>query len=78
MHDYTLRIADSDKAIALLNYLKTLDFVEITKANDWWDDLSKESKENIQLGLNDFELGNTHSDEDVRKSIHKRILDSKV
>ena len=78
MHDYTLRLTDSDKAIALLNYLKTLDFVEISKTNDWWDDLSEKSKENIQLGLDDLEIDNTHSDEDVRKSIHKRILSANV
>ncbi|MCC7453187.1 MAG: hypothetical protein IT222_03385 [Crocinitomix sp.] len=41
--------------------------------DDWYDDLSKEEKRAIQKGLNDLKKGNTHSSDDVRKSILKRI-----
>ena len=41
--------------------------------DDWYDDLSKEEKGAIDKGLSDLTKGNTHSSEDVRKSIRKRI-----
>ena len=62
--------------MALLNYLKTLDFIKITKTTDWWDELSTEDKKSIQQGLDDLENNNIHSDEDVKKSIKKRILNA--
>lgn len=77
MQNYTLRIPENNKAFALLNYLKTLDFIEIEKTIDWWDELSQENKNDIEQGLNDFENGNVHSDEDVRKNIRQRIFNSK-
>ena len=74
MQEYHLKISeDSDKALALLDYLKTLDFVQLTKANDWWDGLSKKNKESIQKGENDLERGHTFSNEEVSKSIRQRI-----
>ncbi|MCF8298595.1 MAG: hypothetical protein K9J13_13695 [Saprospiraceae bacterium] len=77
MQDYTLRISENNsKAKALLNYLKTLDFIEISQTVDWWDELSDENKKAINKGLNDLEKGNTHTDEEVRKSIHQRILNA--
>lgn len=79
MQNYTLTIPEnSNKALALLNYLKTLDFIEITKTVDWWDELSMENKKAINQGLDDLENGNTHTDEKVRESIHKRILNAQA
>ncbi|OQX81879.1 MAG: hypothetical protein B6D64_01530 [Bacteroidetes bacterium 4484_276] len=78
MQDYTLTISEkSNKALALLNYLRTLDFVEITKTNDWWDELSQENKNAIQQGIYDLDNGNIHTDEEVRKNIRQRILNAK-
>lgn len=78
MQDYTLSIPeDSNKALALLNYLKTLDFVSITKSKDWYNELNQEQIQSINKGLEDIENGNTHTDEDVRESIHQRILKAK-
>jgi len=77
MQEYTLSISENNsKALALLNYLKTLDFVSITKTTDWFEELSQEQKEAIDKGLEDIENGNVHKDKDVRKSIHQRILNA--
>ena len=78
MEDYTLRIPEENsKALALLTYLKSLDFIELSKTTDWWDEISKENKAAIQKGLDDVENGRVHSDEEVRKSIRQRILKAK-
>lgn len=67
----------NSKALALLNFLKTLDFIEIKKAADWWEELSQEQINAVNKGLEDLENGNTHADEEVRKSIRNRILKAK-
>tara|TARA_R110001592_G_scaffold178589_1_gene419715 strand:+ start:1213 stop:1455 length:243 start_codon:yes stop_codon:yes gene_type:complete len=78
MEDYTLRISENNsKALALLNYLKTLDFVELSKTTDWWDEISTENKQSIERGLDDLKNNRVHSDEDVRKSVRERILNAK-
>ena len=79
MQNYTLSVPEnSNKALALLNYLKTLDFIKISKSVDWWDELSQENINAINRGLDDLENGNTHTDEDVRKKIHQRILNAQT
>ena len=79
MEDYTLIIPDNNsKALALLNYIKTLDFVELTKTKDWWDELSEENKKSIQKGLDDIENGRVHSDEKIRAGVRQRILKAKM
>ena len=78
MADYTLKIAEKNaKALALLNYIKTLDFVELTKATDWYDELTAENKASIDRGLDDLKNDRIHSDEEVRKSARERILNAK-
>jgi hypothetical protein len=78
MEDYTLRISENNsKASALLTYLKTLDFVELSKTTDWGDDISIENKASIERGLDDLKKGRVHADEDVRKSVRARILNAK-
>ena len=78
MEDYTLRISENNsKASALLTYLKTLDFVELSKTTDWWDEISIENKASIERGLDNLKNGKVHSDEDVRKSVRERILNAK-
>ncbi len=75
MQNYTLKLKETDaKSIALINYLKTLDFVELSKDGDWWDELEIESKSSIERGLNDIKNTKTHSDENVRSAVRKRIL----
>ncbi len=78
MQNYTLTIPENDsKAIALLNYLKTLDFLNITKDKDWYEELSQEQLKSINYGLDDLEKTRTHTDHEVRKAIHERILNAK-
>ena len=78
MEDYTLRISEKNsKAIALLNYLKTLDFVELSKTTDWWDEISTDNKASIERGLDDLKNGNIHTDKDVRENVRQRILNAK-
>lgn len=80
MADYTLKISEKNaKAIALINYLKTLDFIELTKSKpvDWWDELSEENKASIERGLDDLNNNRVQSDEEVRKIVRERILKAK-
>jgi hypothetical protein len=75
MQNYTIKISENNaKAVALINYLKTLEFVELTKASDWWDELGTENKASIERGLDDFKTGRTYQDNEVRNSIRERIL----
>ncbi len=75
MQNYTLKLSENNnKALALLNYLRTLDFIEIYKTTDWYDELNFKQKESINKGVEDLENGNTYADEDVRKDIHQRII----
>jgi len=70
MADYTLKISEKNtKALALLNYLKTLDFVELTKSVDWWDELSEDNKKAIEKGIKQADEGKLISNEDARKRI---------
>jgi predicted alpha-1,6-mannanase (GH76 family) len=46
------------------------------KTSDWWDSLSIEQQEIVNKGLADLETGNFYTDEEVRKSIHQRILEA--
>ena len=70
MEDYTLRIPEKNsKALALLNYLKTLDFIELTKSVDWWDELSEDNKKAIEKGIKQADEGKFTSNEDARKRI---------
>ena len=79
MNSYSIKILEKDsKAIALINYLKTLDFVEVVEEKDWWDGLGIESKATIERGLDDLKNNNVHKDQDVRNSIREKILNAKV
>ena len=69
---------NNNKALALLNYLKTLDFIKIYKTTDWYDELNIKHKESVKKGIEDLESGNTFADEDVRKEIHQRILKARA
>ncbi len=79
MQDYTLKLSENNnKALALLNYLRTLDFIEISKTTDWYDELNFKQKESINKGIEDLENRNTYTDEDVRKNIHQRIINAQA
>ncbi|PWH87165.1 hypothetical protein [Brumimicrobium oceani] len=79
MNSFSIKILEKDsKAIALINYLKTLDFVEVVEEKDWWDDLGIENKASIDRGLDDLNNSNIHKDQDVRNAIKKRILNAET
>ncbi|OFY89383.1 MAG: hypothetical protein A3K10_16835 [Bacteroidetes bacterium RIFCSPLOWO2_12_FULL_31_6] len=70
MADYILKISEKNtKALALLNYLKTLDFVELTKSTDWWDELSDDNKKAIEKGIKQADEGKLVSNKDAKKRI---------
>jgi hypothetical protein len=70
---HTIQIDDTNsKAKALLEYLKTLDFVKLTDNSDWYDELSQTNKNSILQGLDNIRNSKVQSDLDVRNSIsHK-------
>lgn len=78
MQSYTIKISENNaEAKALIQYLKTLEFVELTKTSDWWDELGAESKASIERGLDDLKNDRVHNDQDVRNSVRERILKAK-
>lgn len=77
MENYTIKITKKDaKSIALIEYLKTLDFIQLSESSDWWNDLSTENKASIERGLDDLKNDRTHNDEGVRRAIRKRISEA--
>ena len=74
MQNYTLTISEnSSKAIALLNYLKSIDFVEISKTTDWWETLTTEQQNNISKGVEQLDNGEGVTHDDVRKNVNKLL-----
>ncbi len=71
---HTIQIDDTNsKAKALLEYLKTLDFVKLTDNSNWYDELSQTNKNSILQGLDNIRNGKVQSDLDVRNSISHKI-----
>jgi hypothetical protein len=78
MLNYMMKIPENDaKAMALIKYLQTLEFVELKKASDWWGEIGEVNKVSIEKGLDDLNNGRIHNDQDVRNSIRERILKAK-
>ncbi len=74
MQNYTLTISEnSNKSIALLNYLKSIDFVKISKSTDWWETLSAEQQNSINKSIEELDNGKGVSHNDVRKSVKKLL-----
>ena len=78
MKDYTIRFTEeNNKVKALIDYLKSLEFVELSSGADWWDEISEKNKASIKRGLDDLKNGKTFTDDDVRTSIRKQISRAK-
>jgi len=73
LHKFIVEINDVSVLTQMREYLKN---AVKSQTADWYNELSIEQIESINKGLTDLENGNTHKDEDVRKSIHQRILNS--
>lgn len=56
-----------DKLSALKN--------DYSSSTDFWDNLSQAEIDSIERGLADFENGNVHSQEEVKKVYEKYLLD---
>lgn len=75
MENYTLKISTNNaKAKALIDFLKSLDFIELTKEEHSENELSVRSVASIEKGLEDLNNNRIHKDKDVRNSIRERIL----
>lgn len=71
---YTLTISEnSNKANALLKYLKSIDFVKISKTTDWWDTLTVEQQNSINKGVEQIDSGEGITHDDVRKNVNKLL-----
>jgi len=64
---------NNSKAIALLNYLKSIDFVKISKTADWWDTLTTEQQNSINKGIEQLDNGEGVAHNDVRKNVNKLL-----
>ena len=77
MQSYTLTISEnSSKAVALLNYLKSIDFVKISETSDWWEALTPEQQNSIHKGIKQLDNGEGIKHDDVRKNVSK-LLDKR-
>jgi hypothetical protein len=76
MKQLTLNIEDK-KYSFFLELIKSMDFISIENDSDWFENLSLESKKNIQKGIDDLENGRIHSHEDVLKMAKARIASLK-
>ena len=62
--------------LARINDFSLIDKLKSIKAeysNDWWDQISKEEKEDIQQGLHDIETSNVKTHAEV-KEIYAKYL----
>jgi hypothetical protein len=77
MGNYTIKISENNtKALALINFLKSLDFIEFIKTENQESELDAKSITSIEKSLNDIKNNHIHNDQDVRNSIRKRILNA--
>jgi predicted transcriptional regulator len=74
MTRFTISISEyDDKAKALMEYLKTLDFITIEETSVSEYELSEEELEALNRGLKDIDEGRVYSDEEVKKRIRNKI-----
>ncbi|NOQ72499.1 MAG: hypothetical protein GQ574_10885 [Crocinitomix sp.] len=69
LHKFIVETNDASVLKQAKEYLLSL----TSKDADWYDDLNEQEKQSIERGLNDLKNGNTHTSEEVRKSIRQRI-----
>jgi predicted transcriptional regulator len=74
MTRFTISISEyDDKAKALMEYLKTLEFITIEETSVSEYELSEEELEALNRGLKDIDEGRVYSDEEVKKRIRNKI-----
>ncbi len=73
MATHTFHIdGSSDKAKALLEFLRTLEYVHEDNDN-WYDSLSEESKASIKRGVEDANNGRFVSQDDVQAKVDRLL-----
>ena len=74
MTEYILQLPDNNSsAKALLEYIKSLDFVKLSPSKDWYDELTAEQKEGIETALKELKAGKGIAHDDVVNRINKRF-----
>jgi predicted transcriptional regulator len=74
MTRFTISIAEyDDKAKALMEYLKTLEFITIEETSVSEYELSGEELAALNRGLKDIDEGRVYSDKEVKKRIRNKI-----
>jgi predicted transcriptional regulator len=74
MTRFTISISEyDDKAKALMEYLKTLEFITIEETSVSEYELSEEELAALNRGLKDIDEGRVYSDEEVKKRIRNKI-----
>lgn len=68
----TLEVANN-KAEFLMELLRSLKFVKVTDATDWFDNLNKQDKKSIEQGLDDVKNNRVHKHQDVISEGKKKI-----
>jgi len=72
----TLEVANN-KAEFLMELLRSLKFVKVTKTTDWYEVLSEDEKKSIEQGLEDLKNNKVHSHEEVMTESRKKIAKRK-
>ncbi|MEX0811939.1 MAG: hypothetical protein WD048_06960 [Chitinophagales bacterium] len=74
MENYNLRVPEnSNKAKALIEYLKTLDFIEFKKSRMLQDEPSEIEQKLIDQGFDDLRNNKLIAHQEVKQSIRERI-----
>jgi len=60
---------ESLKDDSLLGLLSSMKLSNEGKNSDWWEELNQTDKDNISLGIKDFEEGNTMSSDEFWKGL---------
>ena len=74
MPNYTISIQeDSNRVNALLDYLKSIDFVKISERSDWWETLTVEEQRAIYKSVDLLDNGEGINHSEVRKNVNSLL-----
>jgi len=74
MPNYTISTQEvSNRANALLDYLKSIDFVKISKSSDWWETLTVEEQSAIYKSVELLDNGEGINQSEVRKNVNSLL-----
>ncbi|MFC2110950.1 hypothetical protein ACFLQ5_00705 [Bacteroidota bacterium] len=73
IHAEKIKLIEWITKIQDFSTIETLIKIRNKNPNDWWDELSELEKNEIQLGLNDIEKGDTIDHSEVKKLYEKYL-----